>query len=68
MPYPFSLIDKTNFSLALISDFSSLDILPFFLVLSLSVIDNDKINKSRKKTKDEKSELEAKEKFVLSIS
>ena len=35
-PYPFSLIDKTNFSLALISDFSSLDFLPFFFILSVS--------------------------------
>ncbi|WP_075485694.1 DNA gyrase subunit A [Candidatus Pelagibacter communis] len=37
-------------------------------IVSLSVIDNDKINKNRKKSKDEKSELRAKEKFVLSIS
>ena len=37
-------------------------------IVSLSVIDNDKINKNAKKTKDEKSELKAKEKFVLSIS
>ncbi len=37
-------------------------------IVSLSVIDNDKINKNRKKTNDEKSELRAKEKFVLSIS
>ncbi len=37
-------------------------------IVSLSVIDNDKINKNGKKTKDEKSELIAKEKFVLSIS
>ena len=34
----------------------------------MSVIDNDKINKNWKKTKDEKSELKAQEKFVLSIS
>ena len=32
------------------------------------VIDNDKININGKKSKDEKSELRAKEKFVLSIS
>ncbi len=37
-------------------------------IVSLSVIDNDKLNKNGKKSKDEKSELKAKEKFVLSIS
>ena len=37
-------------------------------IVSLSVIDNDKVNKNSKKSKDEKSELKAKEKFVLSIS
>ncbi len=37
-------------------------------IVSLSVIDNDKINKNGKKSKDEKSELRAKDKFVLSIS
>ncbi|MDC0533184.1 DNA gyrase subunit A [Candidatus Pelagibacter sp.] len=37
-------------------------------IVSLSVIDNDKTNKSGKSTKDEKSEIKAKEKFVLSIS
>ncbi len=37
-------------------------------IVSLSVIDNDKINKKAKKSKDEKSELKAREKFVLSIS
>ncbi len=37
-------------------------------IVSLSVIDNDKINKNGKKSKDEKSELKAKEKFVLSIT
>ena len=36
--------------------------------MSLSVIDNNKIKKNGKTTKDEKSELKAKEKFVLSIS
>ncbi len=37
-------------------------------IVSLSVIDNDKINKNGKKSKNEKSELKAREKFVLSIS
>jgi DNA gyrase subunit A len=37
-------------------------------IVSLSVIDNDKTNKNGKSTKDEKSEIKAKEKFVLSIS
>ncbi len=37
-------------------------------IVSLSVINNDKTNKNGKKSKDEKSELKAKEKFVLSIS
>ncbi len=37
-------------------------------IVSLSVIDTDKIKKNGKKSKDEKSELNAKEKFVLSIS
>ena len=37
-------------------------------IVSLSVINNDKINKNGKKSKNEKSELIAKEKFVLSIS
>ncbi len=37
-------------------------------IVSLSVIDNDKINKNGKKSKVEKSELKAIEKFVLSIS
>ena len=37
-------------------------------IVSLSVINNDKINKNGKKSKDEKSEIKAKEKFVLSIS
>ena len=34
----------------------------------MSVLDSDKIKKNGKKTKDEKSEIIAKEKFVLSIS
>jgi DNA gyrase subunit A len=37
-------------------------------IVSLSVINNDKIKKNGKKTKDDKSEIKAKEKFVLSIS
>ena len=35
---------------------------------SLSVLENDKLNLNGKKTKDVKSEIKAKEKFVLSIS
>ena len=68
MPYPFSVIDKINFSPARSSDFSSLDFFPFFFILSLSIIDNDKIKKNGKKSKDEKSELKAGEKFILSIT
>jgi len=37
-------------------------------IVSLSIIDNNKINKNGKSTKDEKSELIAKQKFILSIS
>ena len=37
-------------------------------IVSLSVIDNDKLSKNGKKSKNEKSELKAKEKFVLAIS
>ncbi len=37
-------------------------------IVSLSVIDNNKLTKNGKKSKDEKFELKAKEKFVLSIS
>jgi DNA gyrase subunit A len=37
-------------------------------IVSLSVIENDKFKKNRIKSKDEKSEIKAKEKFVLSIS
>jgi DNA gyrase subunit A len=37
-------------------------------IVSLSVIDKDKTNKNNKKSKDQKSELIAREKFVLSIS
>ncbi len=45
-----------------------IELAPNDQIVSLSVIDNDKINKNGKKTKDEKSELKAREKFVLSIS
>ena len=37
-------------------------------IVSLSVIDNDKTKKNGKKSNDDKSEIKAKEKFVLSIS
>ncbi len=37
-------------------------------IVSLSIIDNDKSLKNGKKNKDEKSELKAKEKFILSIT
>ncbi|MDC0585898.1 DNA gyrase subunit A [Candidatus Pelagibacter sp.] len=37
-------------------------------IVSLSVLENDKIKKNDKKSKDEKSEIKAKEKFVLSIT
>ncbi len=37
-------------------------------IVSLSIIDNDKIKKNGKKSKDEKSELKAVEKFILSIT
>ncbi len=37
-------------------------------IVSLSIIDNDDIKKSKSKTKDEKSEFKAKEKFILSIT
>ena len=42
-----------------------------FLMLrkvSLSIIDNNKLKKNGKNTKDDKSELAAKQKFILSIS
>ncbi len=45
-----------------------IELAPNDQIVSLSVIHNDKINKKGKKSKDEKSELTAKEKFVLSIS
>ncbi len=37
-------------------------------IVSLSIIDNDKYSKNGKKSKDEKSEIKAKEKFILSIT
>ena len=37
-------------------------------IVSLSIIDNDKISKNGKKSKDQKSEIKAKEKFILSIT
>ncbi len=37
-------------------------------IVSLSIIDNDKHSKNGKKSKDEKSEIKAKEKFILSIT
>ena len=37
-------------------------------IVSLSIINNDKISKNGKKSKDEKSELKAGEKFILSIT
>ena len=37
-------------------------------IVSLSIIDNDKHNKKSAKTKDQKSELKAKEKFIFTIT
>ena len=37
-------------------------------IVSLSIIDNDKIKKNGKKSKDEKAEIKAGEKFILSIT
>jgi len=45
-----------------------IELAPNDQIVSLSVIDTDKIKKNGKNSKDEKSELNAKEKFVLSIS
>ena len=45
-----------------------IELAPNDQIVSLSVIDNDKTNKNVKKSKDEQSEIKAKEKFVLSIS
>ena len=45
-----------------------IELAPNDQIVSLSIINNDKIKKNGKKTKDEESELQAKEKFILSIS
>ena len=45
-----------------------IELAPNDQIVSLSVINNDKFNKNGKKSKDEKNEIKAKEKFVLSIS
>ena len=45
-----------------------IELAPNDQIVSLSVINTDKIKKNGKKSKDEKSEIKAKEKFVLSIS
>ncbi len=45
-----------------------IELAPSDQIVSLSIIDNDKTKKNGKKSKDEKSELKAREKFVLSIS
>jgi DNA gyrase subunit A len=45
-----------------------IELAPNDQIVSLSVINNDKTKKNVKKSKDEKSEIKAKEKFVLSIS
>jgi DNA gyrase subunit A len=45
-----------------------IELAPNDQIVSLSVIDNDKTQKNGKKSKDDKSEIKAKEKFVLSIS
>ena len=45
-----------------------IELAPNDKIVSLSVIANDKFKNNGKKSKDEKSEIKAKEKFVLSIS
>jgi len=45
-----------------------IELAPNDQIVSLSVIDSNKIKKNGKKSKDDKSEIIAKEKFVLSIS
>ncbi|MDA8866686.1 DNA gyrase subunit A [Candidatus Pelagibacter sp.] len=45
-----------------------IELAPNDQIVSLSVIDSDKMKKNDKKSKDDKSEIKAKEKFVLSIS
>ncbi|MDC3042884.1 DNA gyrase subunit A [Candidatus Pelagibacter sp.] len=45
-----------------------IELVPNDQIVSLSVINSDKINKNEKQSKHDKSEIKAKEKFVLSIS
>ncbi len=45
-----------------------IELAPNDQIVSLSVIENDKIKRNGKKSKDEKYEIKAKEKFVLAIS
>ena len=45
-----------------------IDLSPNDQIVSLSIIDNDKYTKNGKKSKDEKSEIKAREKFILSIT
>ena len=45
-----------------------IELAPNDKIVSLSIIDNDKIKKNGKKNKDEKSEFKAGEKFILSIT
>ena len=45
-----------------------IELAPNDQIVSLSIIDNDKINKNGKKSSNDKSELKAKEKFILSIT
>ena len=48
--------------------FMILIFLGVFKIIQLSIIDKDDIKKSKSKTKAEKSEVKAKEKFILSIT
>ncbi|MDC0060815.1 DNA gyrase subunit A [Candidatus Pelagibacter sp.] len=45
-----------------------IELAPNDQIVSLSIIDNDKIKKSLKNGKDEKSEIKAREKYILSIT
>ena len=45
-----------------------IDLAPNDQIVSLSIIDNDRIKKNGKKNKDEMSEIKASEKFILSIT
>ena len=45
-----------------------IELTPNDQIVSLSIINNDKTKKNGKKSKDEKSEIKVKEKFVISIS